>query len=81
MKYNEFYRKITKKETALSENASIGIEVTVGEWRIFLDLPLVITETDFRYLIKEMAEMDYYLCNVQYNKLIFSTHELYHIND
>jgi len=83
LRYKDFYKQATKKETALSENVSVGIEVTIEEWRILLDILSFITETDFRHLISEMAKMEYYLCNVQCNqqsiRLVFSMHEFYRI--
>jgi len=84
MKYSEFYHEVTKKETELSEDISAGIDVVIEEWRVVLNIFVPLSETDFKYLIKEMSKMDYYLCNVicdRFLRLVFSVHELYKINE
>ncbi len=84
MKYSEFYHEVTKKQTKLSDDISAGIDVVIEEWRVVLNIFVPLNETDFKYLLKEMAEMDYYLCNVicdRFLRLVFSVHELYKINE
>ncbi len=36
MKYSEFYREVTKKQTKLSDDISAGIDVVIEEWRVVL---------------------------------------------